>query len=191
VHKTKFKKFMKKLFSVLSLFMIAGATVFAGRIDNPSKATNMAIIRNGTVVKVIYKPEISGVAKVSITNSKGVEIFKEHIRSKNGFSRPYNIGRLPVGTYTVKVSDADGDYTEEIVIAPGKEFTYKVDKLAGDENKYALFIPETEAVEVDVRIYTTNGGLLYKATEAIQNSFARVYNLRNVEGEVSFVVTPK
>lgn len=183
---------MKKIFSVLSVLLVTGTVVFASGVTNSSTTSRMAIIRNGSVIKVIYKPESASFAKVSIVNSQGVEIFRDYVKTKNGFSRPYNISRLPAGTYTVKVSDSTGDRSEEIVVGSSKKsFTYKVDKLTGEENKYALFIPVTDVKKVDVLIYNRTGDLVYRTTETIKNSFARIYNLKKVEGEVNFVVEPK
>ncbi len=182
---------MKKIGSVLGVLLVAGSVVFAGGKENPSTVSSMAIIKQGTVVKVLYKPEKLSVARISVENSKGAVIFTEYIRTKNGFSRPINIKRLPEGKYTVRISDGSGEYQEEIEVSYNKRIAFKVDKLTSDENKYALFIPNTDVKEVDVRIYSQGGELLYKATEAIQQSFARVYNLKNVKGDVHFVVTPK
>lgn len=181
---------MKKVASIFSVLMVAGTMVFATAKNDPAgDASRIAFVKKGTVIRVFYKTEEPSLAKVSIVDSKGRSMHTDYVRSKTGFSRPYNISSLPADTYTVTVSDDKGVRAEEIIVKSAETFNYKVEKIKGEESKYALFIPASNASSVNISIYNQGGDLVYSAIEKLQSDFARVYNMKKVEGEVSFVVT--
>ena len=81
---------MKKVLTLFAVLVVTGA-VFARAIDEPSKESAIVFVKNGSVVKVVYSSDKESVARVTITDLKGKEVFSEIVRSKKGFSRPYPI----------------------------------------------------------------------------------------------------
>jgi len=104
---------MKKIFTIFSALLLAGA-VFASRTTDPSVENSIAFIKTGSVIKVIYTSDKESLTRVSITDIKGRVVFSEMVRSKNGFSRPYNLSRLAKGQYFVRVSDGNNSSMEKI-----------------------------------------------------------------------------
>jgi hypothetical protein len=185
------KYFMKKtLASLLGLLMVSSVLFATGNVDEPSAATNMAIVKNGSVMKVFYKPAESGVARISIINSDGAEVFSEYIKTKKGFIRPYNVASLSAGEYIFKVSDEHGSRTEKFSTGGQKKLFYKVTPVKEDPSRYVLSIPANGYENVVVSIYDEENTLLYRGSEQLSGDFARVYHLRDAKGKVSFEVSP-
>ncbi len=105
---------MKKVFTLLAALLVSGAAVFAFNTTKPLAESSIAFIKTGSVVKVIYSSDHESLTKVSITDLKGKIIFSEMVRSKNGFSRLYNLSRLAKGQYFVRVSDGSNSGMEKI-----------------------------------------------------------------------------
>ena len=182
---------MKKTLASLGVLLMVSSVVFAtGKVDDPSAAANMAIVKNGSVVKAFYKPGKRGVAKISITNSEGTEVFSEYIKTKKGFIRPYNVSSLSPGDYTFKISDENGSRTEKFSTGEKRSLVYKATPMKMDPSRYVLLIPSNGFKSVEVRIYDEESNLLYRGSEKLSGDFARIYHLSHAKGKVSFEVLP-
>jgi hypothetical protein len=182
---------MKKIFSLLSVLFIFSTMVFATGKDDPSaESSNMAVTKSGSMVKVYYKSDSPSLTKIEIIDKEGRSVFSETLKSKQGFMRPYNLSSLPAGTYTVKVSDDSGVKSELVTIGAEETMPYVVKKIQSDMNKYALLIPGGNADQAVVSIYESDR-LIHRHTENVKSGFAQIYNLKQIQGDISFVVTPK
>lgn len=181
---------MKKLIFVLCVLM--GTSVFAADDGNPeSDDAKVTFVKNGNVIKVFYRSEERVSAKISIVNSEGRKIFTELVKNENGFIRPYNLASLQAGIYTISVSDKSGVYEEQISVKTEKELMYRVARMPEEKGKYVLSIPASNVGKVNVSIYHEDGTLLYDREEEVYADFAKIYNLKKIQGEVSFIVSPR
>jgi len=105
---------MKKVFTLIASLLVSGAAVFAFSTVEPSAESSIVFLKTGSIVKVIYTSDKESLTRVSITDIKGRVVFSEMVRSKNGFSRPYNLSRLAKGQYFVRVSDGNNSSMEKI-----------------------------------------------------------------------------
>lgn len=179
---------MKKVLTLCAVLVVTSA-VFAHAIDEPSKESAISFVKNGSVVKVIYSSDKESIARVTITDLKGKELFSEVVRSKKGFSRPYNLSQLSNGNYVVRVSDGKTTKAEVVSLQPQRKVVYKLTAL--DADRYTLHIPALEATEVTINIYDEQRGRIHTERQNISHDFARVYSVKNAAGKVTFEVLPK
>ncbi|HRJ29208.1 MAG TPA: T9SS type A sorting domain-containing protein [Cyclobacteriaceae bacterium] len=106
--------------NVLTIFvaLLVSSAVFAMRTTDPSADNSIAFIKTGSVVKVIYSSDKESNTRVTITDLKGKEVFSESVRSRNGFTRRYNLSQLGRGNYIVRVSDGKKSRSEIITLQP-------------------------------------------------------------------------
>jgi hypothetical protein len=175
---------MKKLLSLFGVLILFGTTVLAS-VKNSSAFTpsGVALVKNGAVIKVVYKSAQHATVKISIENENGKIFFSEFITSKDGFVRPYNLSRLPSGNYTVKVSDKSGTHSEVITMEGKEEIVYYVRQLKNEPSKYLLIIPAASSDLVLVSVYE-DGKVIHKEEVALQGDYAKLYNVKFPEREI-------
>src|SRR5882724_6573826 len=106
---TKQISIMKKMCFIFLALATAGCAAAFG-----NSITKVAVVRNGGVVKVIYKNPVASVVKVTILDAETNPLFTEKIISHGEFIRPYNLSQLPKGDYTICVDDQNGTHEEKI-----------------------------------------------------------------------------
>jgi hypothetical protein len=178
---------MKNTLSLLVVLLVGSAT-FANSPDIPK--TNMAVLKNGTTIKLLYKGDQQSDVRVSIFNDENQVVFTEKIKNTNGFSRPYNFSELPEGNYSIRLIDNAGIAVEKVVVEKKaeQEKIMHLLRLPGT-NKLLLSIPNNGAQDIYVTIYNQTNEVLYEGGQSIQGDFAQVYNLEKYEGSFTFVVS--
>jgi flagellar hook assembly protein FlgD len=175
---------MKKLLSLFGVLILFGTTVLAsGKNSSAFTPSGVALVKNGAVIKVVYKSAQHATVKISIENENGKIFFSEFITSKDGFVRPYNLSRLPSGNYTVKVSDKSGIHSEVITMEGKEEIVYYVRQLKNEPSKYLLTIPAASSDLVLVLVYE-DGKVIHKEEVALQGDYAKLYNVKFPEREI-------
>ena len=180
---------MKKFFLML---MAATVVTFGAMASNkPGAESGVAVVNNGTTVKLYYKGIAEGKVKVMILNEDQEVVFTEILKNTDGFVRPYNISSIPAGNYTIEVSDQNATYTEQITVGrePKAELA-KLFRVSGEDGKYLLTVPTREAKDISVRILADDA-VIYDEAVAISSDFAKIYNLKKVKGNLTFEVTDK
>jgi len=87
--------------------------VWARGLDRPAGSSVRVVrVEGSSLFKLLYKSEKSQSVKISLLDEKGNSIFKETLKSTNGFVRPYNFSGAEEGNYTIQVQDENGT-TEE------------------------------------------------------------------------------
>ncbi len=181
---------MKKILSVLLVLMVISSVVFARRASNPGAAPGVAVIQNGTSVKLYYKGTEASNVKISILNAANEIVFREVIRDIDGFVRPYDVAELAEGEYTIEVSDKNGKHTEKVTIRrKTKEKLAHVYKVKGEEGRYLLTVSNKGSEDITVRIYDESNNVIYDQVEAVSTDFARIYNLKQYSGKFTFLIT--
>lgn len=145
-----------------------------------------------SVFKVQYQLGQKGSVEVSILNNRNETVFAERINTTGSFVRPYNFSNLPYGDYTIVVKDDAGQYNEKVNYAAQKlvNYTY-VTALPNQENKYWLNVRNNGQEQVNVRILTRDGILLFEQSVIVNGAYNSVFNLSKVKknSAVTFEVT--
>ncbi|MBX7127160.1 MAG: hypothetical protein K1X47_15805 [Cyclobacteriaceae bacterium] len=172
--------------------MIAGVLlctlVFAGGTPDEklSSASGMAVLKKGNAMyQLLYKSAATSRVSVTIRDERGAVVFREDLTSSEGFARPYNFENLETGAYTFTVEDKFGSHTEKIRHGE-QQAAGHVMKLAGAEKKFLVTYAAKGSKRVRVNIYDANDDLLHTEAYNAGGDYARVFNLKNVEGAVTF-----
>ena len=180
---------MNKTLSFLAALLVVTSTAFAKSTDEP--ASGISVLRKGELVKLLYKGEKNTDVKVFILNQDNEVIFTEKIRGTDGFIRPYNFSNLPEGNYSFELIDNLGrrdiqhvSYTHE----PRKKVMHVV-RVGGTTDKFVLSVPNSGTSRLSINIYDDRGRVMHTDNEQITGDFARVYNIKDHSGKVTFEVT--
>lgn len=180
---------MKTILSIFAALVLFSSTLFAGT-DRPEVVTGMAIMKQGSMVKLFYKGSKQADVRVSIYNASNQLVFKETIRKVDNFVRPYNFSNLSQGEYRIELVGENGRQVERV------NYTIeKVEKLAnvlrvyGEKDKYMLTVSNKGTEKITVKIYRADGALMYNQTENVTGDFARLYNLGEYKESVIFEVS--
>lgn len=140
---------MKKLFTMLFVAGIATG-VFA---KNDEKAVEIRQTEPAKVmIAVASAPQ--GILTVKITDADNRLVLRDRITKTEAFAKKYDLNALPVGEYSVEVSDANGTlrtatFNTEVVIKP-VVYT-RVTEMGNDQ--YRLLVSNLDAKDVTVQIY--------------------------------------
>ena len=154
----------------------------------------MAVIKKGSTIKLFYKGVEETNVKVLILNDANKIVFAEKIKNTDGFVRPYNFSELPEGNYSFQLIGDDGSSQLKEVSYDGERASLSkkvmhVRHLNGSTDKFVLSVPNRGNEDISISIYGDSRELLYTGKENISGDFAKVYNLKDYNGTVTFVVT--
>ncbi|WP_276369649.1 hypothetical protein [Chryseolinea sp. H1M3-3] len=181
---------MKKSFFIWTLLLVAGAATLATASDNPS--ASVAVLKNGSTIKLFYKGIEQTNVKVLILNDVNEIVFTEKIKNTDGFVRPYNFSQLPEGNYRFQLTDDNGQKVE--YVSYRKEQAVKGERLLhvmhlkGSTDRFMLSIPNKGNDEILISIYNDQNIVLHSSQEKIDGDFAKIYNLKDYYGKVTFMV---
>jgi len=150
----------------------------------------MAVLKNGSTIKLLYKGAQQSDVKVAIFNDANQVVFSEKIKNTHGFARPYNFSELPEGRYSFRLIDDAGIAMENVTYEKQREEKKVMHllRLPGT-NKLLLSIPNSGSQNISVTIYDERNEVLYAGEEKLQGEFAQVYNLEKYKGNFTFVVS--
>jgi hypothetical protein len=182
---------MKKILT-LSLVLVS-TVIFANGVDddkNPAaSASGAAVIRNGeSTFRVIYKSEKENDVKVSILNDKNQLVYSEQVNNTDGFSRPYNFGSLSEGEYTIAIEDDSKKTLEKVSYRMPKTSKMLNVLKAGEEGKYMITAAGKGSELISVTIYDASHTLIHKSFEKTEGDFAKIYNVKNLKGHLTFEI---
>lgn len=168
--------------------MAALVVTFGAMAGKGPAAAGVAVVNDGTTLKLYYKGTAEANVKVAILDANGKKVFSEVLKNVDGFIRPYNLSAIPAGEYTIEVADENSTHTEKVLIGrkPAAELANLV-RVGGEEGKYLLTVPTKEPKDISVRILADDQ-VVYDEVQAISSDFARIYNLKKVKGAVTFEI---
>ncbi|GAA0879297.1 hypothetical protein GCM10009119_22650 [Algoriphagus jejuensis] len=140
---------MKKLFTMLFVAGIATGA-FA---KNDEKSVEIRQTEPAKVmIAVASAPE--GVMTVKITDANDRLVLRDRITKTEAFAKRYDLNALPVGDYSIEVSDANGTlrtatFNTEVTVKPSV-FT-RVTEMG--DNQYRLLVSSLESKDVTVQIF--------------------------------------
>lgn len=179
---------MNKTLSLLAALLVITSATFAKTPDNPT--SSISVRKYGETIKLLYKGTAQNDVKVLIINDDNQIVFTEKIRATDGFIRPYNFSNLPQGSYSFALIDSKGRQTEHVdyrIERPRK--LMHVARVSGTTDKFVLSVPNQGHGKLFVTIYDDMNRVLYSGRENISGDFARIYNLKDHEGKVTFEVS--
>lgn len=177
---------MNKPLSLLAILLISGIS-FANAFDNPK--TTMAVLKNGSTFRLLYKGATQSDVKVLILNDENQVVYTEKIKNTAGFARPYNFSNLPEGLYSIQIRDHAGVRTETVNYHNKREErAVHLLRLEGT-GRYVLSVPNKGKDDLSITIFNDLNEVLYKSSENISGDFARIYNLGKQTGNFRFVVS--
>ena len=179
---------MKKLVVMFGVLMIISRIAFAGEVTTPKAATTSVSLK-GEIVKIFYQSEDSDNVKVTIYDAADNVVFKEEIKKKSSFIRPYNLENLPYGEYTIVLEDRNGK-TEERVNYAREEVAIQASIIHKKESRKAIVIlASTGKTEVTYSVLDINDNVLYSQSETVNGQAAKAFNLNKVKGAVTIQVS--
>lgn len=116
---------MKKVMTrLVVLFIVAmGATTQvqaqaykAALYNEDNGVVRLVAQKDGTSFDLVYNVPTERFVKVNILNDANRVVFTEVVRNRETFRRPYNLNKLPEGTYTFEVKGLNGTYTQRVEI---------------------------------------------------------------------------
>ncbi len=179
---------MNKTLSFLAALLVITSATFAKTPDNPT--SSISVRKYGATIKLLYKGTTQNDVKVLIINDDNQIVFTEKIRATDGFIRPYNFSNLPQGNYSFALIDSKGRQTEQVdyrIERPRK--LMHVARVSGTTDKFVLSVPNQGPEKLFVTIYDDMNRVLYSGKENITGDFARIYNLKDHEGKVTFEIS--
>ena len=179
-----------KSFYLAALIVMAGAVTAVGK-DEPSNAGLAVVpVKGSEVFRVIYKGESASKVKLNLYNSSSQVIFSETVNSTGGFIRPLNFSGLQFGEYTIELIDASGKKSEKVNYQPVKSSSQvHVSKLAAADGKFLLSVAQHDGEPITVKIFDGANHLIFSDTRTDASDFAKLYNVKNVDGSVTFEVS--
>lgn len=140
---------MKKLFTML---FVAGIATGAFAKNDEKSIEIRQTEPTKVMVAVASAPE--GVLTVKITDADNQLVLRDRITKTQAFAKRYDLNALPVGEYSIEVSDANGTlrtatFNTEVVVKP-LVFT-RVTEMGS--NQYRLLVANMESKDVTVAIY--------------------------------------
>lgn len=176
---------MKKLFTML--FVAGIATGALAYTDEKSVEIRQM---EGTKVLVAVNESPNGSFVVRITDAENRLILRDKITKSEAFAKKYDLNALPVGDYSIEVSDKDGTlrtatFNTQVTVKP---LVYSKVTAMGD-NQYRLLVSNLKAKDVTVQIFDGNN-LIH--SELIENpqGLHKIYKIEqpaNSEG-ISFKI---
>ncbi len=177
-----------KTTSVIAVALMAiSASVFAG--NEPVNSKVVVVNQKEGVFKVIYESEKAGKVTMTISDESGNVLFKEGIKSVNGFIRPVNFLGMQPGVYTITISDESGEQIQNISYKKSEAVKSAHIAKIGAENKYLLAVANGGANEIVVKIFDGENNLVHSEVRNVDGEFGVVYNLNQISGTPTFQVT--
>jgi len=173
-----------------ALIVMAGAVTAVGKDEPRNAGLAVVPVKGSEVFRVIYKGETTSRVKLNVYNSSSQVIFSETVNSTGGFIRPLNFSGLQFGEYTIELTDASGKKSEKVNYQPVKSGSQvHVSKLAEANGRYLLSVAQHNGEPITVSIYDGANNLLFSDTRTDASDFAKLYNLKNVDGAVTFEIS--
>jgi hypothetical protein len=179
---------MKKIYALFAVVLVS-TTAFAKEPGDGSKSTGLAVVkRSESAFTLFYQPAGVTDVKVLIHDAEGKEVYSESVRKTDGFIRPYTLSDLSKGEYSISVIDGETELTEKFY--NGSLVSKKSARIIKiDESRYLVAIPSTlYSGDARIKIYN-DGELAHQQLVETGNGFGKIFNLKNLSGNLTFEVT--
>src|SRR5260221_14529278 len=101
--------------SVLLIALVAMSVSVSVLASNEPVSSRIAVLsQESGIFKVIYESAKAGKVTLTITDKDGNVVYKEGIRTVNGFIRPVNFKGMDLGVYTITIADELGEQIQTV-----------------------------------------------------------------------------
>jgi hypothetical protein len=106
---------MKKI-KLLFIGVLFSSLAFANSGHGDIKDTLSFVVTKyeASLYKLVYRSEEASDVVITILNKDEKVVFMEVIKKSDGFVRPYNFKKLPVGQYTFRIESESASHAEII-----------------------------------------------------------------------------
>lgn len=190
-----------------NVVMTAAAMIVASAFTFAGEPTSKVVVLNqgsAEIFKVIYEGTTVGKVTLKVYDKSGNQLLAESTTGLSKFMRSVNFAGMEPGEYSIQISDATGTHTEKVNykitnkkvesddnFVVNNESSIKavhITKLQG-EGKYLMSISTEGSKKINVRIYDETANLLHNENVTVNGSMGLVYNLKQVQGQPSFLVS--
>lgn len=174
---------MKANALLIAALLLIGSTISTVAKEDPRNARHAVVpVKGSSIIKVIYKADVSSKIKIHVYNSASQIVFSEIITSE-GFIRPLNFSGLQPGEYTIELTEGSNKIVEKVVYNPHKAaaVTKRIVHVSrvSDDNKYLVSIKDAAGEKITLRFYDIFNNLVYSESREVTGEFAQVYWLKN------------
>ena len=174
---------------LVALFIMSAVATFATNEPRPSGLAVLPV-KGAEIFRVLYSNDTENKVKVNLYNDKSEVIYTVSINNTTGFILPLNFANLSYGEYRLELIDADGKEVQAISYKPAKTIdNIRVAKLVNESGKFLVAITNPKNEKVSVKIFDNRNNLLHEEIRAVEGDFAQVYNVKNLTGACTFVVS--
>ena len=181
---------------VKSILVVAIALISSVAFAGDGESGTLVVIgqKESGIFKVIYEGEKKANVRMNIVDNEGNVILTKSIKRVDGFILPVNFSGMQFGEYTVEVVNGSGTLTRSLVYAKAEEPEVSsiqqvhLSKLP-EEGKYLLSVVKTGDEQVSISIIDAVGNQVYSEKHKAEGDFARLYNVKEVEGTPTFKVS--
>ena len=175
-----------KLLTLILLSLVFTPGVYASietSADPDEKSSTKVAVMNGTEgVKLCYVNDQPSAVTIVLYDQNGRKLYKQKVKSVDGFIQPFNFRNLSEGKYTFEVTDDEGTVVQELVhtkSTPSKIKTslYRIK----DSEKYKLSIENDTKKPVEVSIFDENKKMVYRENINAQNPLSKTYDLSKIK----------
>ncbi len=179
--------------------IVASTFTFAG---NPTSKVVVVNKNNSEIFKVIYEGTTAGKVTLKVYDSNGNQLLSEITSGLDRFMRPVNFSGMQPGEYSIEITDNNGKHTQKVnykiadresslVSASVKNEssikTVYITKLK-EAGKYLMSVTTDGTKKINVRIFDGADNLLHNEVVTVNGSAGLVYNLKQVEGQPTFLL---
>lgn len=178
--------------------IVASTFTFAG---NPTSKVVVVNQNNSEIFKVIYEGTTAGKVTLKVYDNQGIELLSEITSGLEKFMRPVNFSGMQPGEYSIEITDNNGKHTQKVNykianrsatdgVAVKRESSIKsvyITKLK-EAGKYLMSVNTDGTKKINVRIFDEADNLLHSEVVTVNGSTGLVYNLKQVEGQPTFLV---
>lgn len=181
---------MKKYFLILGMALLTGSFIYAG-VDNPNKTTETSVQSSGDKVKLYYKSTEINPVKVAIFNERNEKILIETLKTKKAsFIRPYDFSKMPEGTYTLVLEDANGKRTETFTIDREQPelLTAIIDLKKSDERKCVITLSGKNSPMAYISVKNLRNQVVFSKELTVKSEETVLLNLNELNGAATVEV---
>jgi hypothetical protein len=190
---------MKKIMKAKSILVGAIALISSVAFAKGSDTGKLVVLSQNEsgIFKVIYEGDEKVNVRMNIVDKDGNLILTKSIKAQGGFIQPVNFSGMQFGEYTIEVVNGSSTLAKSVmytkpVAEPEVSSIQQVylSKLS-EEGKYLLSVVRTGSEQVSITIEDANGNVVYSERHKAEGDFARLYKVKEVEGNPTFTVSNK
>jgi len=172
----------------MAAMILASAFTFAA---TPAPTSKVVVVnQNNSVYKLIYEGVTAGKVMLKIYDQSSNVIFAETKKGLSKFILPLNFGGLEQGEYSIEITDETGTQIQKVNHATENNTVNAAAKGVHiskmKDGKY--LVSATTSGNINVQIFDGNDNLVHSKSFDVNGKLAVVYNLKNIEGQPSFLV---